>query len=116
MLGAALRELSEETGLVAAPADLAAIGLDYAIGLPELTGRGLGPQLIWSYLRDVVLPAHPAVTEAVACPAAANGRSVRALEKAGFVPAGQITVARESGPEVLCVLDLVKFLGGNEAD
>ena len=92
-----------------------AAGLDYAIGLPELTGRGLGPQLIWSYLRDVVRPAHPAARQALAGPDAENRRSVRALEKAGFALAGQITVPGESGPEQLCVLDLVKFLGGNEA-
>lgn len=92
-----------------------AAGLDYAIGLPQLTGRGLGPQLIWSYLRDVVRPAHPAARQALAGPDAENRRSVRALEKAGFALAGQITVPGESGPEQLCVLDLVKFLGGNEA-
>lgn len=39
--------------------ELAAAGLDYAIGNPGLTGRGLGPQLIWSYLQHEVLPARP---------------------------------------------------------
>ena len=98
-------------GYAAATGRPDAIGLDYAIGLPELTGRGLGPQLIWSYLRDVVMPAHPAAKEAVASPDAANASSVRALEKAGLVPAGQI--AGESGPEALCALDLVRFLGSS---
>ena len=48
------------TGDVDPPApDPDAIGLDFAIGVEELTGRGLGPQLIWSYMRDVVLPNAP---------------------------------------------------------
>jgi 8-oxo-dGTP pyrophosphatase MutT (NUDIX family) len=83
-----------------------AIGLDFAIGLADLTGRGLGPQLIWSYLRDVVLPAHPAAQLAVASPDQANARSIRALAKAGFeIDAGG------SGAETRCVLNVVKFFG-----
>ena len=88
-----------------------AVGLDYAIGVPQLTGRGLGPQLIWNYLRDVALPAHPAARHALASPDVANHASIRALEKAGFTRAGQIEVPGESGPEELCVLDLVRFFG-----
>jgi RimJ/RimL family protein N-acetyltransferase len=86
-----------------------AIAIDYAIGVEELTGRGLGPQLIWAYLRDIVRPAHPTAQVAVASPDVANSRSIRALEKAGFVQAGQI--ATDGAPEMLCELDLVKFLG-----
>lgn len=84
-----------------------AIGLDYAIGIEELTGRGLGPQLIWSYVRDVVLPAHPAARHVQASPEAANTRSIRALSKAGF------DIAGDAGPgaETRCVLDVVKFFG-----
>jgi 8-oxo-dGTP pyrophosphatase MutT (NUDIX family) len=88
-----------------------AIGLDYAIGVPQLTGRGLGPQLIWSYLRDVAAPAHPAARCALASPDVANHASIRALEKAGFTRTGQIDVPGEPGPEQLCVIDLEKFLG-----
>jgi len=90
-----------------------AIGLDYAIGLPELTGRGLGPQLIWAYLRDVALPAHPAARQAQAGPDVANYASIRALEKAGFRRARQVAVPGEPGPEQLCVLDLDRFFGGH---
>jgi 8-oxo-dGTP pyrophosphatase MutT (NUDIX family) len=88
-----------------------AVALDYAIGVGELTGRGIGPQLIWSYLRDVALPAHPNARHAVASPDVANDRSIRALEKAGFRQAGEIAVPGEPGPEQLCVLDLVRFFG-----
>ncbi len=88
-----------------------AVGLDYAIGAAELTGRGIGPQLLWSFLREVVLSAHPAARHAVASPDVANVRSVRALEKAGFRQAAEITVPGEPGPEQLCVLDLVRFFG-----
>jgi 8-oxo-dGTP pyrophosphatase MutT (NUDIX family) len=88
-----------------------AVGIDYAIGMPELTGRGLGPQVIWSYLRDVVRPAHPAARQALASPDVANRASIRALEKAGFCQAGPITVPGESTREQLCVLDVIKFFG-----
>jgi 8-oxo-dGTP pyrophosphatase MutT (NUDIX family) len=92
-----------------------AVGLDYAIGVPEFTGRGLGPHLIWSYLRDVALPAHAAACHALASPDVANHASIRALEKSGFRQAGEITVPGEPGPEQLCVLDLEKFLGNERA-
>ncbi|HTX86055.1 MAG TPA: GNAT family N-acetyltransferase [Streptosporangiaceae bacterium] len=88
-----------------------AIGLDYAIGLPELTNRGLGPQLIWAYLRDIALCAHPAARQAQAGPDIANYASIRALEKAGFQRARQVAIPGEPGPEQLCVLDLDRFFG-----
>jgi 8-oxo-dGTP pyrophosphatase MutT (NUDIX family)/RimJ/RimL family protein N-acetyltransferase len=90
------------------------VGIDYAIGISELTGRGVGPRLIWSYLRDVVLPAHPAARYAVGNPDVDNVRSIRALEKAGFVRAGVLDCPGEPGPEQQCVLDLVKFFGRPE--
>ena len=89
-----------------------AIGIDYAIGVESLTGRGIGPQLIWSYLREVALPAHPAAELVLASPDAANTRSVRALEKAGFRQRAQILVPGQPLPEQLCVLDVTRFLPG----
>jgi aminoglycoside 6'-N-acetyltransferase len=96
----------------AGPGDV--VGIDYAIGVGELAGRGVGPQLIWSYVRDVVLPAHPAARYVVGSPDVANVRSIRALEKAGFVRADVLDCAGEPGPEQRCVLDLVKFFGRPE--
>ncbi len=40
----------------AAAPDPDAIGIDYTIGLENLTGRGLGPQLIWNYIREKCYP------------------------------------------------------------
>jgi len=88
-----------------------AVGIDYAIGVAELTGVGLGPLLIWSHLRDVALPAHPAARYAVASPDVANVRSVRALAKAGFRLAGPISVPGSDTAEQLCVLAVRKLLG-----
>jgi RimJ/RimL family protein N-acetyltransferase len=93
------------------PADQAAAAIDYAIGVKELTGRGVGPQLIWSYVRDIVRSAHPAARHVVARPDVANTRSVRALEKAGFARSGVVGTPGEPGPEQRCVLDLSKFFG-----
>jgi 8-oxo-dGTP pyrophosphatase MutT (NUDIX family)/RimJ/RimL family protein N-acetyltransferase len=87
-----------------AAAEPDAIGIDYVIGIADLTGRGLGPQLIWNYVRDIALPAHPAARHVIVGPDRANARSIRALAKAGFDVA-------DGGPgaETRCVLDVVKF-------
>ena len=88
-----------------------AVGIDYAIGDQELTGRGLGPQLIWSYLRDVALPSHAGARQALASPDAANHQSIRALAKAGFAQGAKIAVRGQASQERLCVLDAAKFFG-----
>ena len=66
---------------VAVPAGSASI--DYLLGDPERIGHGLGPVVIRAVVGDVWrrYPDAPAVVVAVA---AANRRSWRALEKAGF--------------------------------
>ena len=93
-----------------AAADPDAIGLDFAIGVAELTGHGLGPQLIWSYVRDVARPAHPTAHHVVASPDPANTRSIRALAKAGFE-----VVDGGRGAETRSVLDVVKFFGAGRS-
>jgi RimJ/RimL family protein N-acetyltransferase len=94
--------------------DAEAIAIDYAIGDPDLVGVGVGPQAIWAYLRDVVLPAHPAAPRVVATPEIGNERSIRALEKAGFQRLRDITVPVTPTPrqETLCVLDRTRIFGG----
>ena len=54
-------------------------GVDLMIGEEELIGRGLGPQILAAFARDVITA--PAV---VATVEEANRRSWRAFEKAGF--------------------------------
>lgn len=88
-----------------------AIGIDYLIGDPALTGCGLGPQLIWTYLQQVVFPAWPDTQQVAASPEIANRRSVRALEKAGFTRARVIPGERAGRPELLCTLDRQRIFG-----
>lgn len=87
-----------------------AAGIDLAIGVPELTGRGLGPQLIWSYVRDVVRRAHTAAAQVVADPDPGNRRSIRALMKAGFAAVAEPAKAGSQR----WVLDLDRFFGKAE--
>jgi aminoglycoside 6'-N-acetyltransferase len=58
-------------------------GVDLFIGEPELTGRGLGSQVIEAFVDEVVF-ASPATHAAVAAVDDENRRSWRAFEKAGF--------------------------------
>jgi 8-oxo-dGTP pyrophosphatase MutT (NUDIX family)/RimJ/RimL family protein N-acetyltransferase len=88
-----------------------AIGIDYAIGVTGLTGRGLGPQMIWSYLRQVVFGRWPGVPLIAASPDVANRPSLRALAKAGFVPVGEIAGEHADRPELLCTLDRDRIFG-----
>jgi 8-oxo-dGTP pyrophosphatase MutT (NUDIX family) len=88
-----------------------AIGIDYAIGVDHLTGAGLGPQLIWQYVLQVVLAAHPSARLVVASPDVANERSIRALEKAAFRRRREIAVESGGPTELLCALDVIKFFG-----
>ena len=60
-------------------------GVDLLIGEADLTGRGLGPEILRTFVRDVV--------SAPACVASVdeeNRRSWRAFEKAGFRHAGDL--------------------------
>lgn len=61
-----------------------AVGFDYAIGEPAFVGRGLGTSLLWVYLRDIVWPAYPGVTEFFAAPDHRNVASLRVLAKLGL--------------------------------
>jgi len=101
----------EIPGYLPAPGEPDGVGIDYLIGVEALAGRGLGPQLIWSYLTDVVFAARPDVRRVVASPEVANRRSIRALEKAGFRPDREITGAAPGRPELLCVLDRRRVFG-----
>jgi RimJ/RimL family protein N-acetyltransferase/8-oxo-dGTP pyrophosphatase MutT (NUDIX family) len=94
-------------------ADTEAIAIDYVIGVPALVGTGIGTQAIWAYLRDVVLPRHPAAPRILASPKADNTRSVRALGKAGFRRLGDAAIRTADGIEqqTICVLERARIFG-----
>jgi RimJ/RimL family protein N-acetyltransferase/8-oxo-dGTP pyrophosphatase MutT (NUDIX family) len=85
--------------------DAEAVAIDYLIGDPALVGRGVGPQAIWAYARDVV----PAAPRVLASPDAANEPSIRALLKAGF--RYERDAAVEDRTEAVCVLDRARVFG-----
>jgi aminoglycoside 6'-N-acetyltransferase len=58
-------------------------GVDLLIGKQELVGRGVGPQVLKAFARDVVF-ARPETNACVATVEEPNRRSWRAFEKAGF--------------------------------
>jgi RimJ/RimL family protein N-acetyltransferase len=58
-------------------------GMDLLIGEEELTGRGLGTELIRRFAEEVVF-ANPATSACLADPHVENLASIRAFEKAGF--------------------------------
>jgi len=58
-------------------------GVDLLIGEEELVGRGLGPEVLQAFAREVVF-ARPETHACVATVEEPNRRSWRAFEKAGF--------------------------------
>jgi aminoglycoside 6'-N-acetyltransferase len=85
-----------------------AAGLDYLIGEPQLTGRGLGPLMIAEGSTGA-WQAYPEIVAIVVTVQVANRRSWRALEKAGYrrVWSGLIDSGDPSddGPNHVYVLD-----------
>ncbi len=59
------------------------LGLDQFIGEPELVGIGHGSRLIAAFVEDLFSRGAPRV---IIDPHPANGRAIRAYEKAGFRP------------------------------
>lgn len=63
-------------------------GVDLFIGEEDLTGKGLGSEMLRVFVRDVVF-AEPATTVCIADPDVRNAASLRAFEKAGFRRVGE---------------------------
>jgi RimJ/RimL family protein N-acetyltransferase len=63
--------------------DSATAGVDILISEEELTGQGLGTEVLRRFVNDVVF-ARPETTWCVADPDVENRASIRAFEKAGF--------------------------------
>ena len=82
--------------------DPQAIAFDYLIGEPDLIDRGLGTQMITAYCRDVLCRDYPDAPRFVASPDVRNARSIRMLEKCGFVRGLWIQPESVKHPEVVC--------------
>jgi RimJ/RimL family protein N-acetyltransferase len=63
-------------------------GIDLFVGEEELTGKGLGTEVLRAFVRDIVFAA-PETTACIADPDVRNAASIRAFEKAGFRRAGE---------------------------
>jgi aminoglycoside 6'-N-acetyltransferase len=63
-------------------------GVDLFLGEEELTGKGLGSEVLRAFVRDVVF-AEPETTACIADPDVRNAASLRAFEKAGFRRVGE---------------------------
>jgi aminoglycoside 6'-N-acetyltransferase len=75
-------EVWPEGGLGSQPADTR--GIDQFIGEPVMVGRGHGSAFIRTFVESLFATGTPRV---VTDPDPANGRAIRAYEKAGFRPA-----------------------------
>ena len=79
-------------------------GVDLFLGEEELTGRGLGTEVLRGFVRDVVF-ARPGIHACVADPEVGNAASLRAFEKAGFRRVREFDDTTEGTRNVLVRLD-----------
>jgi aminoglycoside 6'-N-acetyltransferase len=90
-----------------------ALGLDYAIGADEWRGRGLGPAVIWAWMRGA-RERHPGVTSYFAAPDHRNRASLRILAKAGFTEGTWFDDPQSDGSVhtvIGCTLDVRRVIG-----
>jgi len=101
-----------EYALLTAQAD--AVGVDYAIGDPAWVGRGMGTALLWTWLRDIVVPGHAGTAALFAAPDHRNAASLRVLAKLGFVEGLWFDEPADPGPAgtvIGCSLDVAQVMG-----
>jgi len=79
-------------------------GIDVFIGEEELTGKGLGSEVLRAFVRDVIF-AEPRTTACIADPDVRNAASIRAFEKAGFRRAGEFFDPNDNQLHALVRLD-----------
>lgn len=75
-------------------------GVDLLIAEEALTGRGLGPRVLRTFLERIVF-ADPRVVACVAGPDVRNEASIRAFEKAGFRRLEVVEIPGADAPEQL---------------
>jgi aminoglycoside 6'-N-acetyltransferase len=92
-------DFAERVGLGAGVA-----GVDLFVGEEELTGKGLGSEVIRAFVRDVVF-AEPATIACIADPDVRNAASIRAFEKAGFRRTGEFFDPNDNQLHALVWLD-----------
>ncbi|MDI2131567.1 GNAT family N-acetyltransferase [Yinghuangia seranimata] len=87
---ARIADYPEELDALAAivPVPDGAVMIDYLVGAPELVGRGFGPRMIAAMV-ERTWQDHPDAPAVIVPVVAANRRSWRALEKAGFSRVGE---------------------------
>jgi aminoglycoside 6'-N-acetyltransferase len=85
-------------------------GIDYAIGEPALTGRGVGTALVGALVAEV--RGHVPGAGVVSDPAAANVASRRVLEKNGFALVAIRPVETEPVDEPMAIYRLAGLPGG----
>lgn len=96
-----------------------AVGFDYVIGEVAFVGRGIGTALLWVFLRDIVWPAYPGVTEFFAAPDHRNAASLRVLDKLGLTRGLWFDEPQSGGrvdTVIGCSLDVAQVMGINPAD
>jgi aminoglycoside 6'-N-acetyltransferase len=79
-------------------------GVDLFIGEEELTGKGLGTDVLRAFVRDVVF-AEPATSACIADPDVRNTASIRAFEKAGFRRVGEFVEPTDGRTHAVVRLD-----------
>lgn len=82
-----------------------AAGVDLFIGDPTLVDRGLGTEIVRTFLEDVGWPTYPSVNRYMAGPSVRNLRSRRMFEKAGFRLLHQVDVLDEPDREAVYVIE-----------
>jgi aminoglycoside 6'-N-acetyltransferase len=79
-------------------------GVDLFVGEEELTGKGLGTDVLRAFVREVVF-AEPGTTACIADPDVRNTASIRAFEKAGFRRVGEFFEPTDGRLHALVRLD-----------
>jgi aminoglycoside 6'-N-acetyltransferase len=80
-----------------------AVGVDLLIGVPGLTGKGYGTQLLTNFIK-LIREKYPEASCVLADPETTNLASIRAFEKAGFRK--DKLISGEYGPEQLMIFPL----------